>query len=330
MEKSFDYYSNVKTGTVKWLWYPYIPYGKLTILQGDPGEGKSSFIIDVIARLSRGDVMPDGSGSKEVQPAIYQCAEDGLADTVKPRFEKAGADCSKIAYIVDSDASLNLDDASIEETIVRIGARLLVVDPLQAFIPPDADLTNVSRMRSVLRRIAGIAERYECAIVLVGHMNKKGSGKSLYRGLGSIDIAAIARSILMVVRNPEKPGIRYLIPIKSSLAQEGKTLSFSFDDKGKLVWDAVDEGNDIDNDLDDEVLLSFTKKDLAKQYLISLLEETPVPSTEVFDRLRTEGIQKRTANLAKKELGVIAYKVGKRWWWKLPDDVSLEEDDSDE
>ena len=126
----YEYFSSVRHKNVEWLWYPYIPYGKLTILQGDPGEGKSTFMLAIAAMLTKGRNMPDGSTISEPQRVIYQTAEDNISDTVKPRLVRAGADCNKVAYIVDEDASLTLEDSRIEEVLKQTGARLFILDPM--------------------------------------------------------------------------------------------------------------------------------------------------------------------------------------------------------
>lgn len=219
-----EYYSNITPKPVEWLWYPYIPFGKLTVIQGDPGEGKSTFALNLVALLTKGLPMPDGFPVSRPGVAIYQCAEDGTADTIKPRLEQAGADCERIAYIIDNDIALTLEDGRIESAIKQTGARVFIIDPLQAFIPPDSDMQSATKMRSMLRKLANTAELYRCAVILIGHMNKGSGSKTLYRGLGSIDIAAIARSVLMVSRDENRPGIRYMYPIKSSLAPEGPAI----------------------------------------------------------------------------------------------------------
>lgn len=239
----FDYYSNVTSKAVDWLWYPYIPLGKLTVIQGDPGDGKSTFVVNLVALLTRGLPMPDGYASQCSRVAVYQCAEDGMADTIKPRLEQAGADCEKVAYIVDDDIALTLEDGRIETVIQETGASLFVIDPIQAFIPPDSDMQSATKMRAILRKLAATAEKYRCAVILIGHMNKGSGAKSLYRGLGSIDIAAIARSVLMISRDETRPNIRYMYPIKSSLAPEGPAVAFSFRTNGGLEWQGQYELN---------------------------------------------------------------------------------------
>ena len=117
-----EYYSNVTPKPVDWLWYPYIPFGKLTVIQGDPGEGKSTFVLNLVSLLTNGRPMPDGYKTPKPRVAIYQCAEDGMADTIKPRLEQAGADCEKVAYIIDDDIALTLEDGRIESAIKETGA----------------------------------------------------------------------------------------------------------------------------------------------------------------------------------------------------------------
>ena len=111
-QEIYDYYSNVRPKNVEWFWYPYIPLGKLTVLQGDPGDGKSTFVLNLIALLTSGRPMPDGYVCHCAPVAIYQCAEDGKADTIKPRLEQAGADCDRVAYIIENDIALTLEDSS--------------------------------------------------------------------------------------------------------------------------------------------------------------------------------------------------------------------------
>lgn len=183
-ELHFAYFSEVKQRKIEWLWYPYIPYGKITILQGDPGEGKSTFILNIAALLTKGAKMPDGSGGGKTQTVVYQCAEDDIADTIKPRLVAAGADCEKIAYIIDDNNELTFEDARIEQVLQKTEARLLVIDPMQAFLVQDSDMQNAARMRGALGKLADVAAKYQCAVVLVGHLNKAYGGKKSISGAG--------------------------------------------------------------------------------------------------------------------------------------------------
>lgn len=206
------------------------------MLQGDPGEGKSTLIIHVAAILTKGGYLPDGQKIKKPEMVIYQCSEDGKGDTIKPRLEQAGADCSKVAFIKEDNDELTLEDERIRNAIIQISAKMVVLDPIQAFIGHNGNMTNAVKMREILSKLSKVAAETNCAIVLVGHMNKSGGGNQLYRGLGSIDIAAAARSILMVSRDKEEPWKRYMFPVKSSLAPEGEPIGFELDKKKGFRW----------------------------------------------------------------------------------------------
>ena len=144
--RTYAFYSSVEQKSVDWLWYPYIPYGKLTLLQGDPGEGKSTVMLNIAAAVTQGQPMPDGFEVDAPHGVIYQCPEDDVADTIKPRLIAAGADCNKVAYIIDDNGSLNLEDNRIDETIMRTKSRLLILDPIQSFLVQDGDMQSASRM----------------------------------------------------------------------------------------------------------------------------------------------------------------------------------------
>ena len=310
----YEYFSSVEPKEVEWLWYPYIPYGKLTILQGDPGEGKSTVMLNLIATVTNGGVLPDGTVFDRPHPVIYQCTEDNAADTIKPRLLTAGAVCEKIAYILDEDEKLTLDDSRIEDTLVRTGARLIVFDPIQSFLPQDSDMQNIGRMRSLLKKLCIVAEKHRCAVVLIGHMNKGGANNQLYRGLGSIDIAAIARSVLMIVRDRENPELRYLFQIKSSLAPEGRPVSFLMNREQGFVWQEVCDLS-IQDVIQNELVSDNGKRSQAAVLLMELLTEQDMPSSEVFAELEKQGISRRTVQKAKKDAHIRAYKKNNIWYW---------------
>ena len=318
----FEYYSSVKQRKIDWLWYPYIPFGKLTILQGDPGEGKSTFILAIAALLTRGKAMPDGYPIDNCQNVIYQTAEDNIADTVKPRLVAARADCSRVAYIVDEDVTLNFDDPRIEECIMQTNAKLLILDPLQAYLVQDTDMNNAGRMRQQLKKIADLAAKYNCAVVIVGHMNKASSEKNLYRGLGSIDITAIARSVLMISRDKTDSSIRYMFPVKSSLAPEGSSIAFRLDKKYGVKW--IDNYTPT-NDEQEKYTIDKSKQSLAERVISEMLEEYDIRSKDILNKLKVTGISERTANGAKSRLGITSYRKDGVWYWHLDDNSDEKE-----
>lgn len=316
-ELNFKYYASVTEKKVDWLWYPYIPYGKITLLQGDPGEGKSTFILNVVALLTTGKEMPDGFKSAGIQKVIYQCSEDGAEDTVKPRLMAAGADCDKVAYIVENEKPLTLDDARIEQAIIKTGARLLILDPLQSFVSQDGDMHSATRMRHLLSNLSNIAEKYNCAVVLVGHMNKSQSGKNLYRSFGSIDITAIARSVLMVERDECNPKVRYMFPVKSSLAPEGDAIGFMFEKRDGFKWIGPCEYKSC-NEFETEDTLE-TKSETVERVLYSLLSKEDMPCNQITKYMEDMGISARTVNAVKKNMGILSYKIQNKWYWSLPE-----------
>ena len=209
--------SEIQSQEVSWLWFPFIPYGKLTIIQGDPGDGKTTFVLNIAAKLSKGESLDSGMNFTEPLNVIYQSAEDGLADTVKPRLEQAGADCEKISVIDEKIKSLSMIDGRLEQAVIKTGAKLLILDPIQAYLGGGMDMNRANEARDMTKKLAALAEKYQCAIVLVGHMNKAAGNKAAYRGMGSIDFFAVARSVLLVGRIEGEENIRAVVQIKTTL-----------------------------------------------------------------------------------------------------------------
>lgn len=306
----------IKAEEIKWLWYPYIPYGKITIIQGDPGEGKTTFILKLAAMLSLGKCFGNGEEIEIQEPVniIYQTAEDGLADTIKPRLTEAEADCTKILVIDDSEKSLHMQDERIEQAIKKVNAKVLVLDPIQAYLGEKVDMNRANEAREVTKHLASIAERTGCAIILIGHMNKGGGTKAAYRGIGSVDFYAIARSVLLVGKVPDNEEIRAVCQIKNNLAPEGNTMAFSLGEEG-FHWIGK-------YDISAEELLSGfsngNKKERAETFLKSILEKHETyPANEIFIQGKKQGISKRTIENVKQELGIKSVRVGTGWHWSI-------------
>ena len=221
---------------IEWLWYPYIPFGKLTIIHGDPGEGKTTLILQLAALLSRGDKLPCDDTEREPISIIYQTAEDGLGDTIKPRLLSGNADCTQIKVIDESEVPLTMLDARVERAIQETGARMIILDPMQAYLGEKVDMNRANEVRSVLSQLGRIAEKYKCAIILVGHLNKMQGTKANYRGLGSVDFQATARSVLVVGRVKDSPETRVMAHQKSSLAPEGEPIAFELNKETGFRW----------------------------------------------------------------------------------------------
>ena len=294
--------SDVELTPVDWLWKPYLPFGKLSVLQGNPGEGKTYFAMHLTAACTNGKLLPN---MERLEPfnVIYQTAEDGLGDTVKPRLIEAGADLDRVLVIDDSDVQLTLSDERIEKAIIENNARLVIIDPIQAYLGADVDMNRANEVRPIFMRLGQVAQRTGCAILLIGHLNKAAGMQSLQRGLGSIDIAAAVRSVMFIGKLKHDPTMRILTHEKSSLAPPGVSLAFSLGDEGGFRW--VGE-YDITAD---EMLSGIepqreTKTQQAKDLICTLLAGGKRVFSEDIDKAALErGIPGRTVRDAKRELG---------------------------
>ena len=294
--------SEVDTQTVEWLWKPYIPFGKVTIVQGNPGEGKTTFALRLAAACTTGGTLP---GMKPLPPfqVIYQTAEDGLGDTVKPRLIEAAADLDRVLVIDEAKRELTLSDERIEKALTQNEARLIILDPIQAYMGEKTDMNRANEVRPIFMRLGQVAQRTGCAILLIGHLNKAAGMQSLQRGLGSIDIAAAVRSVMFIGKLKHDPTMRILTHEKSSLAPPGVSLAFSLGDEGGFRW--VGE-YDITAD---EMLSGIepqreTKTQQAKDLICALLAGGKQVLSEDIDKAALErGIPGRTVRDAKRELG---------------------------
>ena len=294
--------SDVELTPVDWLWKPYLPFGKLSVLQGNPGEGKTYFAMHLAAACTNGKLLPN---MERLEPfnVIYQTAEDGLGDTVKPRLIEAGADLDRVLVIDDSEVQLTLSDERIEKAIVENNARLVIIDPIQAYLGADVDMNRANEVRPIFMRLGQVAQRTGCAILLIGHLNKAAGMQSLQRGLGSIDIAAAVRSVMFIGKLKHDPTMRILTHEKSSLAPPGASLAFSLGDEGGFRW--VGE-YDITAD---EMLSGIepqreTKTQQAKDLICALLAGGKQVLSEDIDKAALDkGIPSRTVRDAKRELG---------------------------
>ncbi len=280
--------SEIQSQEVSWLWFPFIPYGKLTIIQGDPGDGKTTFILNIAAKLSKGEGLDGGMELTEPLNVIYQSAEDGLADTVKPRLEQA---------------------------VIKTGAKLLILDPIQAYLGGGMDMNRANEARDMTKKLAVLAEKYQCAIVLVGHMNKAAGNKVAYRGIGSIDFFAVARSVLLVGRVEGEENTRAVVQIKNNFAAFGHPKAFALSEDG-FQW--LGDYEITADEVLGGIAPKANKMEQAKRLLRELAEtNNAVQSNEIFSLADEQGISKRTLENAKKELGIRAKRINNTWYWEL-------------
>lgn len=315
--------SEVQVKSVEWLWYPYIPYGKVTILQGDAGDGKSTFILKLAAMLTVGEPMPftDGEGMEAIN-VIYQSTEDDADDTIVPRFIKAGGDTDKLLFINEKEHYLSFSDTRLLEAIRQTKAKLIVLDPLSAYIGEATSINSANEVRRQFRPLIDIAKEQRCAIVIVHHMNKAIGQKALNRSVGSVDIVGAARSVLLIGRtDKDRPDERILAQVKSNLAPTGNAILFSVNEGG-IEW--IEETAKTADEVLGNVFASMGRPDeqmqLAKETLIQILDAgTPKPQAEIMEKLKLLGVGQSTVKKAKALLGIRSIKQGTQWFWTLPE-----------
>ena len=308
--------SEVQQTEVEWLWYPYIPCGKLTIIQGNPGEGKTFFAMQLAAACTNRKFLPQMEPFEPFN-MIFQTAEDGLGDTVKPRLLSAEADLERVLVIDDADHPLTLADERIENAIRENNARLVIIDPLQAFLGANVDMNRANEVRPIFRRLADVAQATNCAIVMIGHLNKAAGSQSTYRGLGSIDITAVVRSLLFIGKIKTDPTTRVIVHEKSSLAPPGQSLAFSLGDEKGFRWIGA-------YDISAEDLLAGgegSKTELKQEQAAKLIEQflsegRKVSIAEINKEAAERGISERTVRLARNSMGdkIASERQGKDWW----------------
>lgn len=314
---------DVEVRPVKWLWPFFIPKGKITLLQGDPGDGKSTFMLTLAAYMSRGEPLPFTDYEEPPEPikVIYQSTEDDYEDTIVPRFMQAGGVRDNLVFINEKTKHLTFEDPRLLQGINATGAKLVVLDPLSSYFG-DGNINASNEVRPKFNALIQAAQETDCAIVIVNHLNKMAGIGSKYRVPGSIDVVGAVRSILLLARDPEDEDKRYLSLLKSNLAPE----------MGSYVLQLSENGMDFTGLSDkkaDELLRSLdfspgagrpnNRLQEAKSFLEELLSTgCAMPADDCMSRLKEQGICRSTAGCAKRELKIISFREKGKWYWKLP------------
>jgi hypothetical protein len=329
--------ADVPAEPVRWLWPGRIPLGKLTVLDGDPGVGKSTLTLSIAAKVTTGSPFPDHA-RPEAADVILLSAEDEIADTIRPRLEAAGADLARVFVLPDVQVDgelprppeLPLDLDRLEAEVKDRAAALVVVDPLMAFLTGQVDAHRDQDVRRALAAMTYTAARTGAAVVIVRHMNKAVGGNPLYRGGGSIGIIGAARAGLLAAPDPDDDGRRVLAMTKSNLAAMPEALAYRLvtDDRhgvARIVWDGATSHTAADllrvrrDEPDDQA----PPRSEAEEVLRVILADGPVPARQAKQLARDAGIAERTLDRAREAIGAATrregFGPGARWLWSLPD-----------
>lgn len=300
--------ADVQPSTILWLWYPYIAKGRVSLIEGDPGVGKSWFTLAIAAAVSTGGKLPGQDRAMPKGHVLLLSGEDGLSDTIAPRLMSFGADGHRISALAEH---LTLDPNGIEDleaTIEANNATLVIIDPVQLYMGGAVDINRANEVRQFMEGLHIVAERTGCAIVIVRHMRKAGpGGKAIYAGLGSIDFSAAVRSVMQVERGEN--GMRYVTHIKCNIAPEGKVITYTIENK-TIAWGALmDEAPHYRKD--------NRRSKNVKGFLADALKEGPKKSTEIEALAQAEGLTYQQISYAKEKLGIMSFRKDGVWWWAM-------------
>jgi hypothetical protein len=323
--------ADVTPSTVSWLWEPYLARGKLSVLDGDPGTGKSFITIDLAARLTSGRTLPGSTESMSPSPVLVLNAEDDIRDTILPRAKAAGADLGKLHVLaapglgLDRLPSFPKDLESLQRSILETGAAFVIVDSMMAFFPPAVSANNDQCFRQALTPLAELAASTGACILFVRHLRKAGGASAIYRGLGSIGIMGAMRTGLMISRHPDDPDLRVLTLSKTNIGPPARSFGFRLEKREEDGQTYVNWTGALDLPADDlfgtsvPLRAGSRTRERAGEWLRTFLAKGPRRAQEVFEAARAAGFADRTLNRIKDAIGIESRAVRKKgvteWWW---------------
>ena len=316
--------ASVKATRVRWLWPKYVARGQVTILDGDPGTGKSFITMDLAARVSRGDVMPGGRYKGDPEPVLVCNAEDDEGTTIVPRLRALGADLDRVRLLSSirhegKEEALLLPNAydTLEMVICQFKPALIIIDPVMAFLSPEVRTFQDQSVRLALEPLKRLAREHDAAILVVRHLNKNTAAKAIYRGGGSIGLVGLCRSGLLVGENPDNPGERLLTQIKNNLAKRQPSLAYEIefaDGAPRVAWLGVREVS-----ADQALVHNIGRTPLANacELIRNYLGDNVMKAKEVALFAMKNGVSAATVARAHDKIPVISTKINKCWYWSL-------------
>ncbi len=335
---------DVEMKRVEWLWLGNIARGKLTVMAGNPGLGKSQITAFFAATVSRAGLWPDEKILAEAGSVIILSAEDDAADTIKPRLLAADADvkCCHVLQAVKTfkdgiegsrTFDLTRDITKLGEAIQRIGnVRLVIIDPISAYMGK-TDSNNNADMRGLLAPLAVMAAQYNVAVILVTHFNKSRDQEALARVIGSIGLIAAARAGYAVVKDAVNPDIRHFVPLKNNIGNDKDGFSFRIEsvtlegnfETSRVRW--------LPGTVDAHKILNPVKPASgggAQEFLKELLSSGAMPVRDIYPQGDATGYSEAVLRRAAGRIGVVKKKLGMKdgWIWSLPEDTEHDEDNT--
>lgn len=325
-------YEKAEAAKPEWLWEGFIRLGKVCLITGEGGVGKSTLTYKLIAAVTTGEALP-GQDNSNIKPSfcIIQNSEDDPLEDTLPQLKHFGADMGKVRSIMADDEPLTLLDPRLEEAIAELNVKLVAIDPYTTFLGASS-MYSPQSMRTALNRLQELAQKHKCAVVLVGHINKNEGAKSSNRHLGSSDIRHALRTVLVVGK---LNGDTYaVVPEKMSRGRRMKAMAFELsgvpDDENivDLAWigecdataDELLNGGKSADYSDEPITERLLPIEKAMQFLEATLSDTPIDKEEVVNAATEQGIKYETLRRAREKLGVVTNSRGNRSQWSLPAD----------
>lgn len=332
-EKDFYTFAERTPKELEFIWKPYLVKGAINIIQGEPGLGKSYLIAWLLSAISTGAKIPFSEEHFEIGNSIYQSAEDDIDATVLPRLLANGADVKRIGFINETKKAFSIQQLKrLEENIIKYNPSVVVLDPLQHYIG-NTNMNVATEVSDALKPLIMLAQKYNCAIIIIGHLNKNEGGKASQRGLGSVSIVGTSRSTMLIAENPENEEERLFIPLKTNLMKEKekRSLSYKINDNGILEW-LEDKGKLNPDEVLNQNSFINDKSSLAKGFIIGVLSRGDISGNELEKLALTQGhLSLKTYNIIKsnlyKEKTVDKYQKDKQHYWTLLSNKNEERND---